>query len=188
MAGVYSFVHPGGQFEVHLRPGGRFYAPKFPTKSSWAVEGPTLNIDFGKYGKYALEQQADGTLSGSAVGAPDNWRKMAFVRAFAPAELALFDSVWDFAHPGGSFPVEFHADAYNHFVCKQFPAHSHWRLEGDMLSINWGKYGEYELRMAADGLSMDGCAKGQPTNWRKATRTGDIVHSGEDPHAHEHGH
>ena len=36
--------------------------------------------------------------------------------------------------------------------------------------INWGKYGEYELKMAADGESMTGSAKGRPENWRKAER------------------
>ena len=28
------------------------------------------------------------------------------------------DSVWNFQHPGGSFEVEFRADAFNHFVSK----------------------------------------------------------------------
>ena len=36
--------------------------------------------------------------------------------------------------------------------------------------INWGKYGEYVLKMAPDGESMTGSAKGQPDNWRKAAR------------------
>ena len=27
--GVYSFTHPGGEFEVHLRDKGRFWAPRF---------------------------------------------------------------------------------------------------------------------------------------------------------------
>ena len=36
--------------------------------------------------------------------------------------------------------------------------------------IDWGQYGEYELKMAEDGESMTGSAKGQPDNWRKASR------------------
>ena len=39
-------------------------------------------------------------------------------RPFSEAEAKLMDSVWDFQHPGGSFEVEFRADAFNHFVSK----------------------------------------------------------------------
>ena len=38
--------------------------------------------------------------------------------------------------------------------------------------INWGKYGEYELEVAADGLSAVGSAKGQPDNWRRMRNLG----------------
>ena len=76
-------------------------------------------------------------------------------------------------HAGGSFNIEFRADGYNHFICNDFPAHSHWRLDNSesptpTVYINWGKYGEYELVISADGTSMAGSAKGQPDNWRKA--------------------
>ena len=33
----YGFQHPGGEFEVCLRPGGVFYAPQFPANSRWCV-------------------------------------------------------------------------------------------------------------------------------------------------------
>ena len=36
--------------------------------------------------------------------------------------------------------------------------------------INWAKYGEYELKISPDGESMEGSAKDQPDNWRKAFR------------------
>ena len=71
---------------------------------------------------------------------------------------------------GGKFPVEFHSDGYSHFVCKQFPAHSHWSLTGessDELTINWDSYGVYELRLAPSGDLAEGCQKGFPNNWRK---------------------
>ena len=60
-------------------------------------------------------------------------------------------------------------------MCAGFPAQAFWRLddaesEVPTVYINWGKYGEYELRMAPDGASMEGSAKGQPDNWRKAFR------------------
>lgn len=45
-------------------------------------------------------------------------------------------------------------------------------LPGPTVYINWGKFGEYELKIAEDGLSMAGSAKGNPDNWRKATRRG----------------
>lgn len=60
-------------------------------------------------------------------------------------------------------------------MCAAFPAKAYWRIEGvesdtPIIYINWGKYGEYELTMAADGESMAGSAKGKPEKWRKATR------------------
>ena len=38
------------------------------------------------------------------------------------------------------------------------------------VEISWGKYGTYQLTLAADGESMSGSVKGQPSSWRKATR------------------
>jgi len=176
--GVYSFSHPGGEFEVHLRSKGRFWAPKFQCKSTWVLgsEGDTLDVDFAQFGKYTFEQTEDG-FSGSAVGKPENWRRMVKKRAFSPAEVAVMDSKWEFEHPGGKFEVELRADAFNHFVCESFPAHAHWRLmDADSptptVYINWGKYGEYELQVAADGASAVGSAKGQPDKWRKMTNLG----------------
>jgi len=176
--GVYSFSHPHGSFEVHLRSKGRFWAPRFQCKSTWVLGGKadTLQVDFAQFGKYSFERTADG-FSGAAVGDADNWRRMAKQRAFTPAELAMMDSRWEFQHPGGKFEVEFRADAFNHFVCDAYPAHAHWRLdkaasETPTLFINWGKYGEYELELAADGSSAVGSVKGQPANWRKMTYLG----------------
>ena len=36
--------------------------------------------------------------------------------------------------------------------------------------IDFGKYGEYELKMAPDGERMAGSAKDQPAEWRNAER------------------
>ena len=92
-------------------------------------ENDELKIDWGKYGKYTLQLKDKGTkyFEGSADGRPESWRKMGWKRAFTTAEMMLFDSEWDFQHPGGNFPVKFKADSYNHFVCDDFPAHSHWK-------------------------------------------------------------
>jgi len=141
-----------------------------------------LYIDWAKFGKYELTMDVSACSGvGSALGRPESWRKMSRKRAFNEAELALFDSEWMFIHPGGEFKVEFKADGFNHFICKDFPAHSHWAIENDSTSadsstptvhIHWGKFGEYLVTLAADGLSFEGHAKNDPTNWRKGKRLG----------------
>ena len=193
LEGVYDFEHPHGVFDVHLRSKGRFFAPKFQCKAEWhATEAGVLEIKFGKYGEYRLEitDPATRSFSGSAVGKPESWRKMKLKRPFSEAEKMLMDSQWELEHPGGKFNIEFRADGYTHFVCPDFPAHSHWSLTNDetptpLLYINWGKYGEYELTIAADGQTMAGSAKGKPDNWRKARRLGSL---GEAAAVHEHDH
>ena len=178
LTGVYSFAHPGGEFDVHLRDKGKFWAPKFQCKSTWVLQSDGgLLVDFQQFGMYEFKVCDDGTFSGSAVGKPDNWRKMRKLRSFSAAETAVMDSRWLFEHNGGSFEVELRADAFNHFVCEAYPAHSHWRLDNadsatPTLYINWGKFGEYELEVAADGASASGSVKGRPADWRKMTLLG----------------
>jgi hypothetical protein len=92
-----------------------------------------------------------------------------------PKKMSIFEVAgghgiegeWNFIWEGGSFPVEFRPQ--NVFFCEQFQAHAHWSISGNIVSINWGKYGEYELTIAPDGKSLEGGAKGAPANWRKAT-------------------
>ena len=128
------------------------------------------------------------------MGNISNWRKAEFARPFSEAEQRLLTggSVWNFEYDQGSFEVcakpesmlrllsrlarvtyfwqvEFHADGFNHFVCKQYPAHSHWAIDGDRITVNWGSFGDYELTIDAAGTSMAGHKKGQPDNWRRAT-------------------
>lgn len=79
LIGVYDFQHPSGSFEICLRPGGRFFAPKFQARASWnCTEGGELFIEWGKYGQYTLTIQDPETRSfaGSAVGKPESWRKV----------------------------------------------------------------------------------------------------------------
>ena len=129
--GVYNFEYAGGQFEVHLRPAERFFAPLYQAKSKWSfdADGKMMTVDFAKYGMYELrlEDEVAKTFVGAAKGNSESWRKMIFKRPFTKAELMLFDSLWEFQHPRGSFSIEFRADAFNHFVCDDFPAHSHWK-------------------------------------------------------------
>ena len=103
--------------------------------------------------------------------------KILKTRAFSTAEEAVMDSKWEFEHAGGTFEVEFRADAFNHFVCESFPAHSHWRLEDadsptPNLHISWGKYGEYDLQISADGATATGSLTGRPESWRKMKKLG----------------
>ena len=125
MQGVYSFAHPDGEFDVHLRSKARFWAPKFQCKSTWRLQSDgNLRVDFQKYGDYEFAQLDNGTFCGSAVGNKDNWRTMQKLRPFSVAERALMDSRWEFEFAGGSFEVEFRADAFNHFVCEKWPNQS----------------------------------------------------------------
>jgi len=187
MVGVYKFDHAGGSFEVHLRSKSRFFCPTFQAKATWyANDQDMVMIDWGKFGSYemALVKVDDPNdpkvleFEGSVTGKPENWRKMQLKRRFSKAEEALFDSEWNFEHTSGQFPIEFRADGFNHFICNQFSAHSHWSIkEGTgetdtpTVHIDWGKYGKYDLVIAADGKSMSGSAVGQPDNWRKAQFT-----------------
>jgi len=188
--GVYDFEHAGGHFDVTLRSGGRFFCERFQAaRSSWKLEGNLLTIDWGKFGKYALEFDTEfKTASGSAVGNPDSWRKMAFKRPFNAAELALFDSKWMFMHAGGEFEVEFRADSFNHFVCPSFPAHSHWLFKDESVTptvyINWGKYGEYLVKLAEDGSTFEGSVKGKESSWRKGRRLGACSTGSVHEHSH----
>ena len=102
LEGVYDFAHPGGTFDVHLRPGGRFFAPLFQARASWSLaEDQRLLIDFQKYGRYELTRlEGSAEFEGSAVGDPSNWRKMKRRRPFSEAEAKLLDSVWELQHPG----------------------------------------------------------------------------------------
>ena len=93
LVGVYEFAHPNGVFEVHLRPGGRFFAPNFPSKASaWkcdnscCADGPCqLLIEWGKYGQYALDIDTAAVplcCSGSVKGDLQQWRKVSVLSAF----------------------------------------------------------------------------------------------------------
>jgi hypothetical protein len=64
--------------------------------------------------------------------------------------------------------VQFRGDGLNHFVCPQFPAHSHWSQDGAKVTINWDKYGVYEMVLDVASGTMTGSKRGDPTNWRRA--------------------
>ena len=79
LIGVYHFEHPGGAFEIHLRPKQVFFSPKFQARAKWVcTESGELTIEWGKYGNYRLAIQDPTTRSfvGSAEGKPEAWRKV----------------------------------------------------------------------------------------------------------------
>mmetsp|Transcript_34434 Transcript_34434/g.103774 ORF Transcript_34434/g.103774 Transcript_34434/m.103774 type:complete len:237 (-) Transcript_34434:45-755(-) len=205
-AGWYAFQHPGGEFEVCLRPGGVFHATGFPAASRWcALPGPNpaIAITWGKYGDYKLDV-TDGVLrelAGSRVPAagrapgPNDWRRMRCVRPLSPAETKLLapdggGTAWAFHYANGRFEVQFRGDGFNHFTCHQYPAHSHWTLANDELTISWGQFGTYVLRVdGGDPAKWVGGLKENPAEWRKMTYLRDLAaNEAEQACGHDHNH
>ena len=174
-----------------LRPSGVFYCSKYPSQASWLLSEGTITINWGTFGTYELTREAaeegvggGGGVSvgeatcfkGSLVGKPASWRTMTSTRiGFSEIETCLYGegggSVWSFIWSGGAFDVEFRFDGFQHFVCPQFPTHSHWSFseDGQKVLIDFGKYGEFEMLVDASNKTMEGFKKEQPTNWRRAT-------------------
>ena len=193
--GWYSWEYAGGKFPVAIRPMNAFFCPQYAAASTWYHDGQTLKIDWANYGKYQLEQR-DGIWQGSAIGKPESWRKMCFERPFSEAESLLLDSEWNFEWEKGAFNIEFRGDGFNHFVCPQYPSHSHWNFtaENNVVCIDWSQYGQYELVLDAASRTMTGHKVGQPTNWRRASFVrklgadeAKIGLSSHDHEAHTHG-
>jgi len=183
-----------------------FYCPQFPAQARWGLDSGSgaLQIDWANFGKYTLSATAEsGRWDGSKLSEPANWRKLAYLGPFTPEEQLLQGngggSCWDFQWEKGSFEVELRCDGFNHFVCNQYPSHSHWTstLLPDgrcKVDINWGQYGEYELLVDASARIMTGNKKGQPANWRRAVLKAPLgvealasVPAHDHAHKHEHG-
>lgn len=174
----YTLEWSGGSFEVCFRPGGTFFCPKFQCPSRWEMKDDTVTVDWKKFGQYefkfdAASRSMDGNLIPKSDAA-NNWRKANFLKELSAEEKMLFGdgagTQWDFNWSGGTFPVKFKCDGYNHFTCDDFPAHSHWALEGNELKIFWDKFGNYKLTIDAAAKTMEGCEiGGDPAkDWRKA--------------------
>ena len=110
LLGVYDFIHRGGTFQVHLRAGGHFYAPNFPTKSLWMTmpgKDHKLLIQWKEYGSYALNMISPmPSFHGSEVNKPDNWRQVLCCKLLAHLNGARSLSVRSqISHPNlPSFP------------------------------------------------------------------------------------
>eukprot|EP01038_Epipyxis_sp_PR26KG_P014201 gene14201-19055_t len=218
--GYYQWEYGGGKFEVCLRPNGVFYCDIYQAEGKWSLSnekesesGQDLNadlilsVDWSNYGKYVFQVPAndnsgDSALMGNVLGNTSNWRKLQFVREFSQTEKFLLGdglgSVWRFEWAKGNVgEVEFRFDTYNHFISRNFPAHSHWTISADdTIDISWGQYGDYELRLeqseSSDLIVLSGSKKGQPSNWRKAfwvcnLNPEDLTNTTAHDHSHSHG-
>eukprot|EP00933_Yihiella_yeosuensis_P015879 TRINITY_DN1370_c0_g2_i1.p1 TRINITY_DN1370_c0_g2~~TRINITY_DN1370_c0_g2_i1.p1 ORF type:complete len:203 (-),score=32.48 TRINITY_DN1370_c0_g2_i1:235-843(-) len=188
LIGWYDLSWQGGTFPICFRPAGQFFCPKFQAPAKWEVQGDCLRIDWAKYGKYEFKVDfANKYMEGYGMpqnpSDPNNWRKASFSRPLSPVELTLIGdgagTEWDFEWSGGSFPVKFKADGYNHFQCDDHPAHAHWTLEGDTLKIHWGQYGNYELMIDPATKTMAGIAVGgnPATDWRKGKLMRNLINN-----------
>ena len=176
--GHYSFEWKGGAFEVEFRPDGVFWCKKFPAEASYAIEGDVLKIDWGKFGKYVLRSaggnpgEPPAVLAGGVDGStnPDDWRKATFVRSFTPQEALLSGSAWQLHFENGTpFRVEFHADG--HFDSPSYPAHSWWKLDGDKVLVDWGKFGQYDFVIDVANKVLNGHLRGNEKSWRRLEYT-----------------
>lgn len=198
-AGSYVWSYKSGSFPVTLRPNGVFFCKDHMAPATWTTDPATsaLLVDWSKYGKYAFTASGEGQFEGSIVGNADSWRKMKFVQPLTPAEALLLGegggSVWDWEYAGGTFEVEFICDSYNHFVCKEYPAHSHWSIDtaSNKVAVEWDKYGSYDLVIDPATGSMSGSKRGQEANWRKLHFKRPLAAqamAGAPAHDHEHQH
>jgi hypothetical protein len=102
------------------------------------------------------------------------------------------EGVWQWSYNGGAFEVNFAPGS--EFVCKAYPAHAHWAIQGNKLSVTWGRFGNYDMTVSSDGKSMEGFYVGYPEDWRKAQFV--RAHTAEEiaqflvdaSHAHNHEH
>ena len=80
---------------------------------------------------------------------------------------ALPTGIYNFAWSGGTFEVQLRAR--NIFWCPQFPAAATWAFsaETQTLEIDWGKYGQYVLKV--QGSELVGGVRGNESDWRKAS-------------------
>ena len=187
-AAWYTFTHSGGEFEVCLRPGGVFYSPQYAASSRWCVlpNGSSIAISWGRFGDYKLDvtdavlRELSGArwADNTACTGTNDWRRMKAIRPLSPVELKLLSPTgggteWSFEYASGRFAVQFRGDGYNHFSCHSYPAHSHWSLSGDELTINWGQYGTYVMKFTSE-TTAEGSLKGKPADWRRMKYVRDL--------------
>jgi len=198
-SGIYNWSYQGGNFLVAFRPGGAFYCEKFPAAATWSSTASILSVNWKNFGSYEFPLKNDGNtiVEGYVTNNRTNWRKIEYVRDFNATERVLlgdgYGTVWSFIWEKGAFEIEFRTDGFNHFVCKQYPAHSHWKIVDDVINVNWGQFGEYVLTLNPTTGELSGHKKDQPSNWRRATLirvlgADSLASVPSHDHAHEHKH
>ena len=106
--------------------------------------------------------------------------------------MAPAHGAWTWSYEGGSFEVW--VAAGGEFVCKEYPEHSSWAEAMSALTINWGQFGNYTMKLSDDGRSMAGSYTGHPDDWRKAVwvrentaaEIAEIAAGVHHGHAHQH--
>ena len=92
-------------------------------------------------------------LVGGVRGNEADWRKASFKRAFTPQEELVSGSAWMLHFENGvPFRIELRADG--HFHCPSYPGHFSYKLSGDSVAIEWGKYGSYDLTLDVEKRVM----------------------------------
>lgn len=184
--GWYKFVVGGQTLDACLRPGGVLFCPSHQEQARWCIQPGTKKValNWGKYGCYDLEQKSESPLSfaGNHVTNAGQTGAMEKVAELSPAEVKLLGNggvgtEWSFIWSGGQFPVEFRGDGYNHFVCKQYPAHAHWTIGGENreeITIHWANYGTYKLKVDGPAGAGEGSYINKPEDWRKMTYIRDL--------------
>ena len=81
--------------------------------------------------------------------------------------LSKLLGVYHFEHPKGSFEV--HLRSEGRFFAPKFQARASWVItEGGQMTIDWGKFGQYEMNLTDPATrAFQGSVLGQPENWRK---------------------
>ena len=103
----------------------------------------------------------------AACTGPNDWRRMKAIRPLSRSSSncslqreAARSGVLN--NGSGRFAVQFRGDGYNHFLeVPSYPAHSHWSLSGDELTINWGQYGTYVMKFTSE-TTAEGSLKASP--------------------------
>jgi hypothetical protein len=90
----------------------------------------------------------------------------------APASAAMADVVgwYSLQWKGGAFEVCFRP--VGRFFCPRFQAPATWQMEGNVINLDWAKFGKYQFTFDPASKHMEGFAlpenKDDEKNWRKA--------------------
>ena len=74
---------------------------------------------------------------------PNCRTSLSLLRAATNADELCGIYTWSYA--GGNFPVELRSGG--NFYCRSYQAAAKWDLEGNLVKIDWKKFGKYELEV-----------------------------------------